>query len=543
MRTSQDVIAHLVARTRALAGDADPEMLRSAYAQVLSDLPAPGPEHSAWSDGTDVLGGAYERLLSGDQRRAAGQFFTPFWAGELMAGWLLSEPTDLLLDPGCGSGALLIPAARSSGRGDASLLGIERDPLALRMAELNRALHRIPACELRRGDFLVDALEERPDAIVCNPPYSRHHEIPADAKAAIHEGFERRLGLRLSRLAGLHVLFLVRALEVCADGGRLAFITPSDWLDVSYGERVKRFVLERAHVEAIVLLEAQHLFFDGVLTTAGIWLIRREAQAGSRTKVIRLRRALPPAATVLAALRGESGLPVEEVSLCDLPKWSRPKPKRARGVRLRDVARIRRGIATGCNRFFVLSEARRRELGIPHSQLRPCLTSPRVLPGTELRREDLDSLRDEVPRWILDCRDGEEEGRDTSLGAYLRFGRAEFGAHAGYLARRRNPWFALERRGDSPILFTYFNRARPRFARNHASAVPLNTWLIVEPAAGVDADQLFTALSCPSVMGQLGQAARVYGGGLWKLEPSELGEIRLPSAFAGPGQLRLNCEE
>ena len=100
--------------------------------------------------------------------------------------------------------------------------------------------------------------------------------IPATEKQQIHDGFEQRLGIRFNGLAALHVLFLVRAIEVAADGARIAFITPSDWLDVGYGKKVKEFLLARAEVEAIVLIEESQLFFEGVLTTAAITLIREE---------------------------------------------------------------------------------------------------------------------------------------------------------------------------------------------------------------------------------------------------------------------------
>lgn len=536
----QEPIARLVEAAQTLAEPGDAGSLRGAFAQVLAEVEAEARRGAAWADGVDVLGAAYERLLPGEERRSAGQFFTPPWAAELMAAWLLSEPTRLLLDPGCGSGALLMAAARDPRRRGARLLGIERDPLALRMARMNCALRGIEHCELRPADFLLDPLSERPDAVICNPPYSRHHEIPPAEKAAIHEGFQRRLGLRLSRLAALHVLFLVRAVEVCEEGGRLAFITPSDWLDVRYGEAVKRFLLGHVSVDAVVLLDPDHLLFDGVLTTVAIWLMRKDRRPQARTKVVRLGHTLPPPGAVLASLAGRGTLGVEEVSLAGRGKWSRPMLTDEGGVRLGDVARIRRGIATGCNRFFVLSEARRRELGIPREQLRACIASPRLVEGSELRPADLEALADDVPRWAIDCRDPGEEARDSPLGAYLRWGKQVLKAHAGYLARRRFPWYALEQRGDCPILFTYFNRARPRFLRNQAGAVPLNTWLIVEPAPGVDPDELFAALTRPGVTAQLERGARVYGGGLWKLEPSELAEVRLPLDV--PCQFRLDVE-
>ncbi|HEV3484668.1 MAG TPA: hypothetical protein VG106_04630, partial [Vicinamibacterales bacterium] len=36
----------------------------------------------------------------------------------------------------------------------------------------------------------------------------------------------------LAELASMHVLFLLRALEVAADDARIAFLTPAHWLDM-----------------------------------------------------------------------------------------------------------------------------------------------------------------------------------------------------------------------------------------------------------------------------------------------------------------------
>jgi hypothetical protein len=398
------------------------------------------------------------------------------------------------------------------------------------MLETNARLHALDGIVAREGNYLLNELEFAPQAILCNPPYSRHHVIAASDKAAIHDGFQARLGRSFSRLAALHVLFLVRAIEVAADGARIAFITPSDWLDVCYGKAIKEFLLERSNVEAIILFEESQLFFDGVLTTAAITLIRKGEATGEATTVVRLTGELPPPSELLQALAGEDGgeVQVESVRLSTSEKWSRPRPKVRSGKTLGSVAVVRRGIATGANSFFVLSEASRKQRGIPREELKRCVPSPRAFNGTELTEELFELLSDDVPRWLIDSDDQQLVESDTPLGRYLKSGEdGTLKINEGYLASRRTPWYRLERRGKSPILFTYFNRARPRFIRNRAGAVPLNNWLIIEPLSGTDPDRLFRALQATSVREQLDDKRRVYGGGLWKLEPSELLEVRI----------------
>jgi adenine-specific DNA-methyltransferase len=515
----------LVARARATVGDGD---VRSAFAEVLSTLRISPAEADAWRDGTDIVGAAYERLVSGRTRREQGQFFTPFWAGEVMSGWLFSEPRKLLADPGCGAGGLLIPAARHEHRGEARLLGIDSDRLAIAMARSNRVLRSITALSLKHANFLTEPLGPRPDAIICNPPYSKHQSLDAEEKSLLYASFNKRLKLVLNRRTPLHVLFLVRAIEWCAAGGAIAFITPTGWLDADYGAPIKKFILERAHVEARIVFETKHLFFPGARTTAEITLIQNELR-DEPTQVIRLPQKLPTSAAVVDALHGDGGLRVTTQRLDASRPWSRARP-RQRGEKLGDLARIRRGSATGCNRFFVISEAERTKLGIPRRQLRACITSPRLVSGDELTATTLAAFDDDIPRWAIECLDPAEEQRDTALGFYLRGDLAGI-AKESYLAKQRTLWYGLERRGECPILFTYFNKNNPRFVRNRAGVLPLNTWLIIEPEEGVDPDQLWKRLR-KLKRADLSRAARVYGAGLWKLEPSELAQVVLPAEGA-----------
>jgi hypothetical protein len=168
-----------------------------------------------------------------------------------------------------GSGSLLIAATHEKFR-ETRFVGVDVDPLAVETAKWNVQIRSMCYVDTRQSDFLFDDPPDQPDAVICNPPYTRHHDISSERKSAIHRGIVERLGLDLYRSSSLHVLFLVRAIEISAPGARLAFITPSNWLDKSYAAAVKRFVLEEAHVNSIINLPVGELIFDRAITTASI---------------------------------------------------------------------------------------------------------------------------------------------------------------------------------------------------------------------------------------------------------------------------------
>lgn len=516
-------VDELVARVLARAGTAaDPSRLREVFGSVLAELEI-APGDPAWTDGRDVLGAAYERVLSGRVRRALGQFFTPLPIGRAMAQWLLADEPRLLLDPGCGSGSLLAAAAHER-KSPTRLLGLDVDPMAIAMAEKNASLRAIDRLELRCTNFLTDPIEERPEAIICNPPYTRHQALSATEKCAIHAGFSDRLDVVFSQLASLHVLFLVRALEVAAESARLAFITPTHWLDMRYAERVKELVLKSAQVEAIVELPSEELVFEHATTTATVTLIRKGASRKVRTRLVRAKSTSREDISAVLQDR-DAGT---SVTLTSSGKWSRlPRRTSNQGVRLDEVAHVRRGAATGCNAFFVLSDRDRRLHGLSPSTLRPCIASPRIVTADEVDDAAMAALPDTAPRWLLAPSRARLGG---PLERYLQRA-ASLGVHERYLVKQRvsagRPWWSVEADFDAPILFSYFNRDRPRFVRNRVGGIPLNNWLVIQPHRDIDPDVLCAALSEAAVCRGLESDSRRYGNGLWKLEPSELKRVRL----------------
>src|SRR3989454_11895490 len=87
---------------------------------------------------------------------------------ELLLAALEVGPCELILDLGCGYGAVGIVAARLSEGGHVILTDVNERAVAL--ARKNIAANRIANAEVRLGDLYEPVRDMAFDHIVCNPP-------------------------------------------------------------------------------------------------------------------------------------------------------------------------------------------------------------------------------------------------------------------------------------------------------------------------------------------------------------------------------------
>jgi len=498
----------------------------------------------------DFIGRVYEDIIPGEERRKLGEFYTPRDVAEFMIGWAIQTGNERVLDPACGSGTFLVEsfyrlAELGCSPNDAvrSLHGIDVNPLAVLMSTVN-LVARVQESKpnLSVLDFLRVTSwkeEQKFQAIVCNPPYSRHHELSQDYKELIARTMDAECGGKISRLSSIYVHFLIHATGFLDDGGRMAFITPSEFLDVDYGVELKRFLLEGFTLRAIILFPEESLVFPKALTRACITLLERKRPiAGHNVIFIRLDRS-PEPEDLLKVIRsgGRGGVSwgaidlIPQSHLTPEGKWSykATKTREISGfIPLRGVAQAHRGIATGANDFFTLSEGEVSRYGIERGFLKPIITNARRIPHYDFTKTDFQRLaRAGNKVWLLSCdRPMEELRKHPGLMRYLALGK-ERGIHKRYLTQAREVWYFQERKQVAPIVFTYMSRKNPRFVYNKAEALTLNTLHTIHPVEAIAKDKVkLKALLCYLNSGVcadlLRRTGRVYGGGLVKLEPREV---------------------
>ncbi len=311
---------------------------------------------------------------------------------------------------------------------------------------------------------------------------------------------------------------------------------PSELLDVNYGAAARAYLSERVTLRRIHRFAATETQFGDALVTSA---------------VIAFEKRIPdPRHQALLTRGGSLEAPevaerVEVERLRGSTRWARfparePGETSPDGLRLGDLFTIQRGIATGSNAFFILRSDALSARGIPREFLRPILPSPRHLTDEVIEADDDGFPRLERSLVLVDCDRPEAELRDRAPGLadYIAEGRAR-GLAERYLASRRTPWYAQERRAPAPFVCTYMARPREgaspfRFFWNRSRATAPNVFLLLYPRGPLQ-DRLlerpelhariFAHLRTIPARSFAGEG-RIYGGGLHKIEPREL--ARLP---------------
>lgn len=489
-------------------------------------------ERALLQDGLDA------RKTSAERNRL-GQFATPAALARDILTYGLSllpkEEAVRFLDPAIGTGSFYSAlCATANGRSIRSARGFEVDPH-----------YGVPAQKLWAGTpleiTLADFTRQMPatgtdtkaNLLICNPPYVRHHHLHSADKTRLQLLAKQAAGVKLSGLAGLYCYFLALSHSWMADEGIAGWLIPSEFMDVNYGQGLKDYLLREVTLLHVHRFDPNDVQFDDALvSSAVVWFKKCPPPAGHR---------------VTFSYGGTLERPAHVKTICttDLrrtEKWTRFPIGEAEdkhdGYKLADLFSIKRGLATGDNSFFILDEDRVNALKISRKYLRPILPSTRYIKANEISSDD-----DGVPLldkrlFLIDCDQPEEEleHHEPELWKYLQGGRESVATR--YLCRSRRFWYAQEKRPAAPIVCTYLGRSdhagRPfRFLLNRSQATATNVYLMLYPqpllAQKLASDpkiirSLWEALNAISPGTLLGNG-RVYGGGLHKLEPRELGNV------------------
>ena len=368
---------------------------------------------------------------------------------------------------------------------------------------------------LRNEDYFACDWNTKYDAIVCNPPYLKFHDYD---NATYIPDVNSHLGTRLNGFTNLYTLFLLKSIAQLQEGGRLAYIIPSEFLNSDYGVEVKRALIESNTLQHIIVVDFTECAFDDALTTACILLCERMTGSASvRFSLV----------NNIAGLNNCFSEYVEyNTSELDANiKWKSyyeegNSCKYNHLVPFSKFAKVSRGIATGANDFFTFKPSKADDYDIPEECLMPCICKAVDAPQTFFTQNEFAKLINEDKSVYLF--NGSTAPDNKSVLRYIHLGeKSEINKR--YLTASRSPWYAIENRPPAPIWVSVFSRSGLRFIRNEANIYNLTTFHCVYPLnTEVDIEVLFAYLITDVAKDIFLDNSRQYGNGLIKFEPNDL---------------------
>ena len=256
--------------------------------QLLEDFHKPQLDMRPSRVSEDVIGNTYIYLIerfASDSGKKAGEFFTPFKVSELVAKLAAPKPGDRICDPACGSGGLLIKAAKEVGDRNFALFGQESNGSTWALCRMNMFLHsfdsaRIEWCDTLNSPLLVenDRLMKF-NCVVANPPFS------LDKWGAEHAEDERynRFWRGVPPKSKGDWAFITHMIETALEKeGRVAVVVPHGVLFRGAAEgRIRRKMIEENMLDAVIGL-AGNLFQTTNIPVAILVFDRSREKGGAR---------------------------------------------------------------------------------------------------------------------------------------------------------------------------------------------------------------------------------------------------------------------
>lgn len=486
-----------------------------------------------------ILQTKLDGLKTQEERNIMGQFSTPI----SLANDILTHAKNIIpkrtkvrfLDPAFGTGSFYSALINVFPKTRIELAtGFEIDD---HYAKPSSELWKQTELNYTLADFTKQnppSEDNKYNLIICNPPYVRHHHINGQKKW-LHTKAVESANMKLSGLAGFYCYFMALTHPWMKKSGVAGWLIPSEFMDVNYGQSVKDYLLNKVTLLQIHRFDPNDVQFnDALVSSVVVWFKNKKSPKNHKVKF---------------TYGGTIDNPVYEKdvsydTLSKEKKWTRfpllDEREESNIPKLSDYFVIKRGIATGDNKFFILTRQQIEKRGLPIEQFRPILPSPRYLDTIEIKtdKNGFPDIKNQL--FVLDSSLplDEIEQMYPSLYSYLEEG-IQSGVSERYLCKSRKIWYSQENRPESLFYCTYIGRSNKegkkpfRFILNHSRAIVSNSYLVLYPKPYLDKEikenpilkkRLLKALNQITGKSMIGEG-RVYGGGMYKIEPKELSNV------------------
>lgn len=443
------------------------------------------------------------------------QFFTNNTISKFMASWIMENNPKNVLEPSAGDGALIRAILDINHNINIDAIDIDKTMCSI-------LSNIIDEKSIINTDYLQANINKY-DAIICNPPYNKFHNIQ-NRKFLVND-FNNKYNIKLNGYTNLYAFFIVKSLNELNLNGRCAYIVPYEFLNTGYGKIIKDYFIKTKSLQYIIKFNNKLDIFNDAITTSCILLFENKIHDTINFVSIENIEELNP------FLNFKNNITYKYDDLVSSEKWINYFNKveshnNNNLIQIKEIGKVKRGIATGNNNYFTLNKQKIKDFNLSQEVCMPCITKSADISNIILDNTQFYKLKNMNKKVFIF--NGKEAINKKDY-EYINIGEKE-GVNKTYLTSKRKPWYSIEEKQSAPILLSVFCRNKIKVIRNEAMIKNLTTFHGLYFNSNTSDDNiniLFCYLLTPIAQKILFKNKREYGSGLDKFEPNDLNNSQI----------------
>lgn len=346
-------------------------------------------------------------------------------------------------------------------------------------------------------DFLTADIQKKYEGIIMNPPYVRHEKIDELKVFGISKKKlkENKIFKNLPLNANLYMYFIVKAIHLLKKNGELIVIFPSSWTKTKNGTEFKKILNKYCSLMNEINIYGDIFENSPLVDVIVLHLKKGKASVLTNNQKIEVKNGV----LKFVGKKSES---------CNL-KFVIPFSK---------IAKIRRGLTTGCNEIFINPKFQKPESMV---HLCPIISSPKNINGYRTQNVLLDQVfipntkykfTDEIINFIKKS-EKYIMSSQTPKTLYEKI-------------KKQKEWFNIKNIDSSGFLFSYFIRNDMKFIYNSDGYLVRDNFYIIKPE--LDYELTFALLNNYYIYYQLEKFGKKYGAGLLKIQRYDFDNLKFP---------------
>ncbi|UTW67728.1 N-6 DNA methylase [bacterium SCSIO 12643] len=461
-----------------------------------------------------------------DTKKNTGSYYTPSYLASFISKRVLSHFEDKtrmsILEPSVGDGAFVSELAKSTD------IKIKLSALDINQEELDKASEKWKKknAAFIKTDFLDFSNTNKYSAVVGNPPYVKKNRLTKkqiDLSKEIH--FKE--GLSEASVKNIWTTFLIKSNKLLNNNGVLAFVLPSELLQVKFAEEVREYL--KKEFQRIEIFTFNDLMFECKgQDTIVLFAFKKSNNRGEFFANIDSKETLET---------GKFTLKNNNLLVSSKVKWTHHfltddeltfiGNLKKELLTVNHYSDSKPGIVTAANKFFIIDKETEKKYNLSRFT-KPIIQKGLFVNGSVIfNRSDLEELEaNDYPTKLLQLTN--EDRISKKLREYLTLGEKEE-IHNRYKCKLRNNWYVIPNISDVPDAF-FFKRSHlyPKLLKNNSNAFVTDSAYKVKMRDQYDLNSFIFSFYNTLTLLLSEIEGRYYGGGVLELVPSEFKKLSMP---------------